>query len=43
MVVRLCVGHDVHVCGSERDGVLTPLFPFLGPDDKHGVVSPVLH
>ena len=43
VVIRSCVGLNVHNCGFERDGVLTPLLPFLGLDDEPGVDSPILH
>ena len=43
VVVRLYVGINVHICNSEKDGVLTPLLPFSGPDDELGAASLVLH
>ena len=38
-----CVGLNVCSCGFKRDGVFTPLLPFLGPDDEPNVDSLILY
>lgn len=43
VVVRLCVGLNIRVSSSKREGVHTPLLPFLGPNDELDVASPILH
>jgi len=40
VLVRLYVGLNVRICGSERDVVLTPLLPFSGSDDGPDATSP---